>query len=113
MKKILFYAFQGDAMCFNHIMLNAIDMHKKNIEVSIIIEGKATALVKTFVENDNKLFKEIVKLGFIDSVCKACSNQMGVLEFIENNTNLPINGDLQGHPPIEPYIRDDYEIIAL
>lgn len=113
MKNVLFYAFQGEAMCFNHIMLNAIDMHNKNIKVGIIIEGKATALVKELLENENKLFKEVVKLGLIDSICKACSNQMGVLDYLENNTQLPINGDLMGHPPIEPYIRDGYEIITL
>ncbi|SHH69102.1 hypothetical protein SAMN02745245_01947 [Anaerosphaera aminiphila DSM 21120] len=113
MKKVVFFAFQGEEMCFMHILFNAIDMHKKGIETKIVIEGKATALIKIMIEKENKLFKEVVELDLIDSVCKACSNQMGVLDFIKDNTNLPLNGDLLGHPPMAPYVQDGYEIITL
>lgn len=113
MKKVVFFAFQGEEMCFMHLLFNALDMHKKGIDTKIVIEGKATALVKIMVEKENKLFQEVRDLGLIDSVCKACSNQMGVLEFIENKTDLVLNGDLIGHPPMEPYIQNGYEIITL
>ncbi|RVU53949.1 cytoplasmic protein [Anaerosphaera multitolerans] len=113
MKKVVFYAFQGEEMCFMHLLFNAIDMHKKGIETKIVIEGKATALIKTMVESDNKLYKEVVGLGLIDAVCQACAHQMGVLEFVKNETDLPINADLLGHPPMAPYIKEGYDIITL
>ena len=113
MKKVVFFAFQGEPMCFTHILFNAIDMHNKGIKTAIVIEGKATKIVKEMVESNHKLFNDVLELGLIDSVCKACANQMGVLEFIEQNTKLKINDDLMGHPPMEPYIKDGYQIITL
>lgn len=113
MNKVVFFAFQGEKMCFLHLLFNAIDMHKKGIEAKIVIEGKATALVKPMVEEKNPLFMQAIDLQLIDSVCKACSNQMGVLDFIQNNTNLPLNDDLMGHPPMEPYIAQGCQLITL
>lgn len=113
MKKIVFFAFQGEEMCFMHLLLNALDMHNKGIDVGIVMEGKATALIKDLVENKNELFKKVTDLNLIDSVCKACANKMGVLQFVEENTQFTIVGDLQGHPPMEPYIKNGYEIITL
>lgn len=113
MKKVVFFAFQGEEMCFTHLLINAIDMNKKGIEARIVVEGKATKLVKTMIENDNPIFKEVLEMDLIDSVCRACSNQMGVLEYIENETDLVLSGKLMGHPPMRPYIDNRYQIITL
>lgn len=112
-KKIVFFAFQGEKMCFSHILFNAIDLHEKSINCRIVIEGKATALVKELMQEENPLFAKVLKLNLIDSVCKACANQMGVLEYIEKETDLTLNGDLLGHPPMAPYIEEGFEIITL
>ena len=111
-KKLVFYAFQGEKMCFTHLLINAIDMKEKGHDVKIVIEGKATKLAKEFLEEENNVFKNTIDLGLIDSICKACSNQMGVLEYLEG-TDLPINGDLHGHPPMEPYLGEGYQIVVL
>ena len=110
--KVLFYAFKEDIMCFNHILLNAIDMKNNNIDSRIIVEGKATLVVKSMMKNDNNLFNKALELNLIEGVCKACSNQMGVLDFFEN-TSLKILDDLMGHPSLTPYIDDNFEIISL
>lgn len=111
-KKLVFYAFEGEKMCFTHLLINAVDMQEKGMDVKIVIEGKATKLVKDLLEEDNQMFKNVIELGLIDAVCKACSDQMGVLEYIEG-TDLPINGDLKGHPPMEPYLDKGYELVIL
>lgn len=113
MKKIVFFTFQDGEMCFMHVLLNMVDMHNKGIDVKLVIEGKSTALVKTLIENNNKLFQKVIDLNLIDSVCKACAGQTGVLDFISNNTNLKLVGDMEGHPPMEPYLKNGYEIITL
>ncbi|NLY21172.1 MAG: cytoplasmic protein [Tissierellia bacterium] len=113
MRKIVFFAFQGEPMCFTHLLFNAVDLHKKGHDVKIVIEGKATALIEKNIESNNPHFMEAKELGLIDSVCKACANQMGALDYIKNNTDLVLNGDLVGHPPMEPYVREGYEIITL
>ena len=36
MKKILFYGMSGEKMCFQHVLLNALDLHEAGGEVKII-----------------------------------------------------------------------------
>ena len=45
MKKIRMFVFNGDPMCFIHVLLNAIDMHEKDYDVKIVIEGASTKLL--------------------------------------------------------------------
>ena len=112
-KNVVFFAFQGEKMCFTHLLINAIDMNEKGINARIVIEGKATKLVKDMIEENNNIFNKVLELNLIDSVCKACSNQMGVLDFIKNNTELTLNDELFGHPPIAPYTENGFETIIL
>ncbi len=44
MSKVALVAFQGEAMCFVHVLLNALDMQQRGITVKIIIEGMAVTL---------------------------------------------------------------------
>ena len=46
MKKFALFVFNGDPMCFIHVLLNAIDMSEKGHEAKIIIEGAATKLIR-------------------------------------------------------------------
>lgn len=112
-KKVVFFAFQGEKMCFTHLLLNAIDMHEKGMDARIVIEGKATKLIPVMIEEENPLFQKVRELDLIDSVCRACSMQMGVLEFVETETDLPLNGELKGHPPMAPYFSNGYEMVIL
>lgn len=52
MKKILFYAMQGEKMCFVHVLLNALQLKEENCEVKIIFEGQAVKL-PSVLENEN------------------------------------------------------------
>ena len=112
MKKIALYAFKGEKMCFMHVLLNAIDMSSKGIEVKIVIEGDAVKLLEKFVELENPLFSKAIRMGLIDCVCKACSAKMGVFEYNEKS-GIRISGEMNGHPPMEAYIKDGFEIITM
>jgi len=112
MKKIGLFAFKGDKMCFIHVLLNAVDMNSKGIEVKIVIEGEAVKLIEQFIESENLLFSKANKMGLIDCVCKACSAKMGVLEYNEKS-GIRLSGDMNGHPPMEAYIKEGFEIITL
>ena len=46
MKKIAIFVFNGDPMCFIHVLLNALDMHQKGYDVKIVIEGAAVKLFR-------------------------------------------------------------------
>ncbi len=114
MKKLVLFAFNGDMMCFIHVLQNALDMADRGYEVKIVIEGAATKLVPELAKADNpmfKLFKKTRDLGLVEGVCKACSNKMGVLDAVKAE-GLTLLGDMSGHPAMGEYIDKGYEIIT-
>lgn len=112
MNKIVLLAFNGELMCFSHVMLYAIDMNEKGHDVKVIIEGSATSLI-TGLNNPEapfgKLYLQLKKKGLIACICRACSQKMGTLEEAERQ-GLNIVGDMQGHPSIEKYLKEGYQI---
>lgn len=56
MKKIVLFAFNGDFMCFIHVLLNALDMNEKGHEVKIVIEGSATKLIPELKKKGNPMY---------------------------------------------------------
>lgn len=113
-RKFALFAFNGEMMCFVHVLFNAIDMKNKDYDVKIIIEGSATKLLRDF-ENTSvpfyNLYKECIDKNILDCVCRACSQKMGTFKIAEKN-NLPICNEMSGHPSMEKYINDGYEIIT-
>ena len=57
MKKVALFVFNGDPMCFIHVLLNALDMQKKGYEGKIVIEGAAAKLIPELMKEDNPLHK--------------------------------------------------------
>ena len=112
MNKYVIFAFNGDQMCFVHVLLNALDMESKGLEGKIVIEGAAVKLIKELEESANPLYLKVKEKGLIDAVCKGCSAKMEVLAYNES-TGLPIVGDMSGHPSFESYIAKGYQIITL
>lgn len=113
--KYCLYAFNGEMMCFIHILLNSLHLRSKDYDVTIVVEGSATKLIKTFhEEHDNPfydLYKKVKEAGLISAVCKACATKMGVIEYVRLE-NLPIKGDMNGHPSMHHYIEREYQIIT-
>jgi len=110
LKKFVYFAFNGNPMCFTHILLNALDMKEKGYDSIIVIEGEAVKLVKELEEN--KLFLKAKDQGIIDGICKGCSAKLGVLEY-NQSSGIPLLGDMKGHPSMESYIKKGYNIITL
>jgi hypothetical protein len=113
-KKVALFAFNGERMCFIHVLLNALDMEEKGYEVKVVIEGAATKLVPDLAKKDNPmyhLYEKVKDLDLIDGACKACSNKMGVLEAIKTQ-GLKLLDDMTGHPGIARYQEQGFEIIT-
>lgn len=113
MKKVVFFAFQKDKMCFMHILYNILDLHEKGHQAKLVIEGASTALVEPLIKENNQLFKKVMELDLIDSVCKVCAFQMEAFDYISKNTDLKLEDEMLGHPPMEPYIDAGYQVITL
>ena len=110
MRKFVFFAFKDEPMCFVHVLLNAIDLHEKGYETKIIFEGPGVKLPAKMT--DNKMFVKAKEMGLMAGICEACSK---ALEVYEENSKLdiPFVGDLNGHPSMESFIKDGYEIIVM
>ena len=112
MNKFVIFAFNGNTTCFVHVLLNALDMNSKGMEVKIVLEGEAVTVVKSMIESNNPLFKKVVDLNLIDCICKGCSAKLNVLEYNEASS-LPVKGEMSGHPSFSSYIEKGYTIITL
>jgi len=113
-KRVALIAFNGDPMCFVHVLLNALDMDIKGYEVKIVIEGSATKTVNQLLENGNpfsKLYLEVRDKGLIDGVCQACAHKMDALEGIREQ-GLPLLNDMKGHPGLAKYMEQGFELIT-
>ena len=114
MKKIAFFGFTPELMCFAHALFNAEEMIAKGWEVKVIVEGQSTALIPILGTDKNPfagIYDKLKKLGVI-SVCRACANKMGTLEAAVEQ-KLPLDASLLGHPSIHSYITEGYEIITI
>lgn len=114
MKKFALFVFNGDPMCFIHVLLNALDMKEKGFDGKIIIEGTATNLIPQLAKPDNPLYKlweRVKKAGLVEGVCKACSGKMGTLEAAKEQ-DLRLLDDMSGHPSMARYRDEGFEIIS-
>lgn len=114
MKKLALFVFNGDPMCFIHVLLNALDMKKKGCNPKIILEGESVKLLPELIKKENplnKLWEKVLDQDLVEGVCKACSNKLGTLKDAEKQ-GLTLLGDMSGHPAMIEYINDNFEIIT-
>ncbi len=114
MKKLMLVAFNGDQMCFVHVLLNALDMAERSHEVGVILEGASTGLIPELERTGHFLHDFWLNArdkGLIEGACRACSNKMGTLKAAEE-AGLALLGDMSGHPSLGNYIEKGFQIIT-
>ncbi len=114
MDKIALFAFNGEMMCFVHVLLNAKDLAKQGYQVQLIVEGAATALIPQLADPTNPmgdLYCQVKEDGLIAGACRACSAKMKVLDAVEAE-GLTLLDDMMGHPSMSRYLAAGYRIIT-
>jgi hypothetical protein len=114
MKKVVLVVFNGDPLCFIHVLLNALDMKHKGYDARIVMEGTATKLIPELAMEQNPLhvlWNKARNSQIVDGVCRACSNKMGVLKAAEDQ-GLKLLDDMAGHPGMALYLEEGFEIIT-
>jgi hypothetical protein len=114
MKKFALFVFNGDPLCFIHVLLNALDMAEKGYEAKIIIEGAATKLIPELEKKGHplhQLWQRARAEGLVKGVCKACSTKMETI-VMAKSLGLPLLEDMLGHPGMARYRDADFEIIT-
>lgn len=114
MRKFALFAFNGDPICFIHVLLNALDMNEKGHTVKIIMEGAATKLVETLAQAENPLnnhWQKVKEFNLVEGVCRACATKIGTLKEAESQ-GLTLLDDMSGHPSMTHYTDAGFEIIT-
>ena len=114
MRKFALFVYNGDPMCFIHVLLNALDMTSRGHEAKVIIEGSSVKLIPELAKPDHPLhglWKRNLEAGLIEGVCKACSSKLGTLEAAKRE-GLTLLDDMSGHPGLTAYREKGYEIIT-
>ncbi len=114
MLKVALVAFQGEPMCFVHVLLNALDLKRRGAEVRIIIEGLATKLLQDLNRPDNafhSLYRQAKEAGLLEGVCRACATKTGALAEAQAQ-NLALLDDMSGHPSLGRYLQAGFTILT-
>jgi hypothetical protein len=114
MTKTALFVFNGDPMCFIHVLLNALDMDAKGEEAKMVVEGSATALVPALADAGHPLhalWEKVKEKGLVAGVCKACANKMNGLDAAVAQ-DLALLDDMNGHPSMAAFRQAGYEIIT-
>ena len=112
--KTALFVFNGDPMCFIHVLLNALDLHVHGHEARIVMEGASVTLPSALVKPEHplsRLFAEARGKGLLEGACMACSVKLGVA--VENEkAGVPLIGDMSGHPSMASYLEAGWQVIT-
>ena len=114
MKKSALFVFNGDPVCFVHVLLNGLDMNDKGMDARIIVEGAATALLPKLAEPDfplHNLWEKAKAAGIVEGVCRGCAQKMGTSKEAEAQ-GLALLDDMSGHPSMSRYMEEGFEIVS-
>ncbi|NLV74249.1 MAG: hypothetical protein GXY52_06165 [Chloroflexi bacterium] len=112
MTKYLFYGMTGEKMCFQHILLNALDLANAGEQVRIVFEGASVKLVATFEADNHPLYRRAKAAGIIAGVCKACSMALGVYD-ANLASGLTMLEEMSGHAGMKPFLAEGYTVISM
>ena len=114
MKKTVLFAFNGDPVCFVHVLLNALDMHDQGQHVQIVIEGAATQLLPALAQASHplhQLWGKAQTAGLVAGVCKACATKLATIQAAREQ-QLPLMSEMSGHPSMARFQDAGYNIIS-
>jgi hypothetical protein len=114
MEKFALFAFNGDPLCFIHVLLNALDLSEKGHAVSLVIEGAATRLIPELDRPDHPLhalYRRARESVLLLGACRACAQKMGTLESAREQ-GLKILDDMSGHAGLAPFVTQGCRIVT-
>lgn len=114
MKKVALFVFNGDPMCFIHVLLNALEMKAKAYDCRVVVEGAATQLIPALGTDDHPLhtlWEKTLAADLVAGACKACAQKMGSLDAAREQ-GLNLLDEMNGHPSMAGFRDQGYDIIT-
>ena len=115
MTRIVFFIFSSDPEYMYHALLNVIDLEEKGLWGEIVFEGESTRLIPEMAQPEhylNPLYSQAKVRGLLWGACHSCAKKMGVDLMIEAE-NIPLAGELSGHPAMSHFVKQDYTVVTL
>ena len=112
MEKLLFYAMTGEKMCFQHVLLNALDLNEAGCQVKIVFEGSSVKLPSQLASERNKLYQKALDADLIAGICLACSRTLGKYE-ANAALGLPMLEDMSGHAGMLKYVKEGWRVVSM
>lgn len=113
MKNVLF-AYNGEDMCFVHVLLAALDMAQHGMEARIVLEGTATRTAAEFADPGhtfNDIWKKVLDKRLVDGACKACSHQTGATDALAAQ-GIAFLQEMKGHPSLARYQEQGFTVLT-
>lgn len=114
MEKVALFAFNGEMLCFVHVLLNGLDMAEKGMEAVIVLEGRSVTLVSELESHAcpfNGLWRQARDKGVVGGACRACSKKLGALEAV-GKAGLPLLDSMKGHPSMAEFMERGFKILT-
>jgi hypothetical protein len=114
MSQVALFVYNGEPMCFAHVLLNCLDMADKGHAPEIVVEGASVQLLTGLSRKDHQLYdlwEKVKARGLVAGVCRACSHQMGTQEEAQAQ-GLALLDDMSGHPSMAGFQERGYEIVT-
>lgn len=108
------FIFTDRADTFAHAVLNALDMFERDMDVRVVLDGRATRVLKKAGKASDPvgfLLSEALGASLVDCVCQSCADRYRTLDAAVQ-MNLPLTEPAQGHPSIADYLAQGYEILT-
>ncbi len=114
MKKNALFVFNGNPMCFIHVLLNALDMDEKGDDAKIIIEGESVKLIPELAKNGNPLnglWVKAIEKKLVAGACLACAKKLEVYDEVVSQ-GLTLLDDMAGHAGMAAWQVNGYNIVT-
>lgn len=115
MTKIVFFVFQSDPVRMQHVLQNVLDLEEKGLWGEIVFEGDAVNLIPEMADPDHflhQLYSQAKIKGLLWGACLSCAQDQKITQLLEAE-NIPLNGDMSGHPPMSLFVKQDYHIVII
>ncbi|SMC20728.1 DsrE/DsrF-like family protein [Desulfacinum hydrothermale DSM 13146] len=114
MKKVALFSFNGEVMCFVHVLLNALDMQARGFQVTVVVEGASVQVIPELARGDHPmhdLYEQVKQQGLFAGVCRGCAAKLQVLQAVETE-GLPLLADMSGHVSMGRYVEEGWQVIT-
>lgn len=114
MTTMALFAFNGEPMCFLHVLLNALDMKARGSGVKRVLEGASVKLIPELYATGGPLsglWQKCLDAGVVEGVCEACSAKLGTQAAAKEH-GLALLGGMSGHPSIAAYRAAGCEVMT-